>query len=306
MVDRELTKIVGRARILLMLPIASWVKQNKLVVLLLVVVAYLLFGKPLFPETAEMGLSAPDGSQMVKSILPPPADYAPAPEVEDRLVIQESSFSLVVENVAQVQKTINQKVESLGGYMVNSHLTHPEETQAASGRITVRVPQAKLDEALGYFRNLAVKVVSENLIGRDVTDEYVDIEARLATLTRAKVKFEQILEKAEKVDDILRVQRELINLQRQIDSLKGQQQYLEKNAQLSKVTVYLATDELSLPYAPTEAWRPKVVFKKAVRSLVSTGRKAGSVIIWLLVYAVIWLPVLAVYLILRRRQKQNN
>ena len=174
-----------------------------------------------------------------------------------------------------------------------------------SGWITVRIPQEKLEEALNYFRELAVKVVSETVSGRDVTDEYVDIEARLATLLKTKAKFEEILAKAQKVQDILEVQRELINLQEQIDNLKGQQNYLEKSAQVSRVTIYLATDELALPYVPTEAWRPQAIFKQAVRSLIGALRKLGTLIIWFGVYSVIWLPILAIYLIIKHWRKKK-
>ena len=297
--------------------IIGWIKQNKLATILLALVTgYLLFknflppvyrlfsfrqtpsGQGLVGEKMELGM-APRSI-----ILPSQPGYAPAPEVEDRLVIQQSTLSLLVEKVTEAQKAINEKVKQLGGYMVNSSVTHPEEVEAATGSIAIRVPQEKLDEVLDYFRNLAVKVVSENLVGRDVTDEYVDIEARLATLLKTKVKFEEILEKAERVDDILRVQRELVNLQTQIDNLKGRQNYLEKSAQMSKVTVYLATDELSLPYAPSQVWRPKVIFKRAIRSLVSTARKLGTALIWLGIYSVIWVPILVVWLVLRRRKKK--
>jgi len=286
--------------------IIGWIKQNKLAAFLLVlVIGYLLFKNFLPPIYRLFSFrQIPSGQGLVGIIPPPQPGYAPAPEVEDRLVIQESTLSLLVKKVTETQKAINEKVKQLGGYMVNSSVTHPEETETATGSITVRVPQERLDEALDYFRNVAVKVVSENLVGRDVTDEYVDIEARLATLLKTKVKFEEILEKAEKVDDILRVQRELVSLQTQIDNLKGRQNYLEKSAQMSKVTVYLATDELSLPYAPSLAWRPQVVFKRAVRSLVSTARKLGTTLIWLGVYAVIWVPISVVWLVLRRRKKK--
>jgi hypothetical protein len=108
--------------------------------------------------------------------------------------------------------------------------------------------------------------------------------------------------KAEKIEDLLNVQRELINLQSQIDSLKGQQQYYEKNAEMAKLTIYLSTDELALPYAPSESWRPQVIFKQAVRSLVTSLRKVGTAIIWLAVYSVVWIPVgVGIYIFYRKK-----
>lgn len=292
----------------------NWIKNNKVSVFLLVVLGWLVlkdFSSPIYPlqqvggrmEFAEMGAPA---AKFEARFLPPQPEYAPAPEVKDRLVVKESVLSLLVKEVVETQKAISQKAEQLGGYMVQSNVSYPEQAEAASGSISVRVPQTRLEEALDYFRTLAVKVVSENLSGRDVTDEYVDIESRLATLNRTKAKFEEILIKAEKVEDILQVQRELVNLQEQIDGLKSRQNYLEKSAQTSKITIYLATDELTLPYAPTEAWRPQAIFKRAVRSLVGTFRKAGTAVIWLGVYSVIWMPAFGVYLAIRHWRKKKT
>ncbi len=153
---------------------------------------------------------------------------------------------------------------------------------------------------LDYFRDLAVKVSSERILGTDVTAEYVDIEARLETLEKTKAKFEEIMEKATAVQDILNVQRELIRTQDQIDALKGQQKYLEQTAKLAKITIYLSTDEYALPYVPAKPFRPQVVFKLAVRSLVGSLRSVATATIWIVVYAVIWLPALLIFIFLRR------
>jgi len=154
------------------------------------------------------------------------------------------------------------------------------------------------------FKDYSVKVVSESISGRDVTDQYVDLDARLQVLLKTKSKFEQILDQAVEVKDLLNVQRELTSLQSQIDSVKGQQKYLEQSAKLSKITAYLSTDELSLPYAPTKAWRPQVVFKTAVRSLISNFRSLGNLIIWSAVYLPLLIPL--IFLIRFIKKKQGN
>jgi hypothetical protein len=228
-------------------------------------------------------------------------EAAPAPDVTDRMVVQNSHLSLKVSNVTENVAKIKSQAEGLGGYMVDSSIAKPEET--TTGNITVRIPAAKLDDFLSFCRGLAVKVVSENIRGTDVTDQYVDTAKRIETLEKTKRKFEEIMDKATQVPEILQVQREIINLQEQIDSLKAQNQYLEQTAKLAKITVYLASDELDLPFAPSEAWRPAVIFKTAVRSLVSTVRKLGTLLIWVAVFSVIWGPVLIVYLIVKRRKR---
>lgn len=288
----------------------NWLKKNKLAAFLILVIGYLLWKEnriiPLRTYTdslpavggyGEMGID----SKSVSNLLPiPRSDYAPT-ETQDRLVVQESSLSLVVRDVREVGDKITDKAKEAGGYMVSYSLSKPEDAPYAN--VIVRVPADKLKEVLDYFRNLAIKVSSENLYGYDVTDQYVDIEARLATYAKTKAKFEEILAQASKVQDLLEVNRELINLQTQIDSLKGRQKYLEQTAKLAKISIYLSTDELALPYAPTKAFRPAVIFKQAVRSLIGAFRKAATALIWIVVFIPIWVPAFFVFRFLKKRLK---
>lgn len=228
-----------------------------------------------------------------------PGRQAAPSDSPDRLVITDTSLSLQVKDVSQSINTIQQETQKLGGFLVNSHLSKPE--MAASGNITIRIPSDKLPQALEVFRSLAVKVVSESVVGTDVTDQYEDLDARLAVLYKTKAKFESIMDQAVKVTDLLEVQRELISLQSQIDSLIGQQEYYKKSADLSKVVIYLSTDDLSLPYAPTGQWRPLVVFKTAVRSLLQTLRGFGNLVIWLGVYSVVIIPLYLLFKFIKKK-----
>lgn len=295
----------------------QWIKNNKLVTVLILVIAFLLIKdkwwiiKPLSKKTSQPALDYERAvpktgggliTEKVKLPTPiPPSSSIPHPEVKDRLVVEESNVSLVVEDVRQKVDQIIDHVKNKGGYIVSSSITQPQEAPFAA--LVVRIPRDKLRPTLEYLRNLAVKVTSENLKGRDVTDEYFDLRARMETLTKTQAKFEEILDKAEKADEILRVQREIINLQEQIDRLKGKQEYLEKTAENAKLTVYLSSDEWALPYTPEPGFRPKVIFKQAVRSLIKTLRSLGKAGIWLGVYSVLWLPLLLVWWIWKKRKK---
>jgi len=298
----------------------EWVKKNKLTSVLIFVVLYFLFGQRLlstFLGTRTLNLKT-TGSVSTDSYEMLPAagglnitgtrstfsqpEVAPS-ESADRLVVTETSLSLVVKTVRDSVNQVIRKAEELGGFMVNSSLTQPEEAPYA--KVVVRVPADKLQEALNYYRDLAVKVSSENITGRDVTDQYEDIEAKIATLEKVKAKFESTLEIATEVQDILQVQRELISVQTQIDNLKGRADYLEKTAKLAKITLHLSTDEWSLPYTPSKPFRPGVIFKQAVRSLVLTARGIAEKAIWIFVYGVIWGPVLLLVFWWKRRQNKT-
>lgn len=289
----------------------SWIKRNKLATVLLLIVVYFLtkqyFRIRPFSRSSSVnyGIGGARESASLKmdsvSLLPQPqSDYTPT-TTTDRMVVQESNLSLVVKDVRQSSDKAIDYAKSNGGYMVSSSLSQPQEAPYAC--VVLRIPADKLKSAVDFFRSLSIKVSSENLLGTDVTDQYTDLNARLQTLNQTKAKFEEILNRATQVQDILTVQRELINLQNQIDDIKGQQQYLEKTAQLAKVSLYLSTDEFSLPYTPTNKFRPSVIFKQAVRAMVVFLILLIKIIIWVGVFGVIWIPVLLIVRYFKKKKK---
>ncbi|MBU1200749.1 DUF4349 domain-containing protein [Patescibacteria group bacterium] len=285
--------------------IVTWVKNNKLSTLLLLILTFFLLnfrglnyasldsiGSP-----KSMGVSSPNYAL-------PVSEYTPQANIEDRMVIQESNLSLQVNDVTDVKNKILSYTKTIAGYMVSSRVSNPQDAPTAT--VIIRIPSDSLNSALDYLHSLSVKVVSENLSGRDVTDQYMDIDSRLATLQNTKERFESILSQATLIQDITNLTREILNIQNQIDPLKGQQQSLKQNTQLSKLTIYLSTDEFALPYAPSETFRPNVIFKLAVRSLIGFLRGLASYAIWIGVYSIVWLPILAIFIAIKRSKKRKQ
>lgn len=301
--------------------IIDWIKANKLTAALILVLAWLLWPRyisPLLystsyrsqtnlgvPEAGYGGAGALDMAlEKVGTSFPPIEPEAPPTDTTDRMVVTETSMTMVVKNVKNTQAKIIAQTEALGGYMTSSSLTHPEEAPYA--RVILRVPSDKLDIAMDFFRSLALKIPSEYIQGRDVTDEYVDINAHLESLYATKARYEEIRDKATEVEDLLNVQQHLTSIQQQIDRYKGRQKYLEQTAKLSKITIDLSTDELALPYAAPKGFRPSVIFKYAVRALLGTLASIGEKAIWIGVYSVLWGPVLLVIVWYRRKVRKTK
>lgn len=303
----------------------AWIQTNKLTAVLLVVLFFVgvqFFSD--FQNTRVMNSFAPSGGGSISNmamggpvamdvavpavrskIFPPTPSYGESTNlnVADRKVVTDTNFSLLVENVVESIQKLKTRAEEAGGFMVSSSVNRPEE--GGNGTLIVRVPSDQLDAYLEEVRGASVRVVSENVMGNDVTDQYTDIEARLATLNQTKQIYQDMLSRATDVDEILRVQQSIFSVQDQIDSLQGQLQYLSNTTQSSLVTIYLSTDELSLPYAPGEPWRPQVVFKTAVRSLMMNLRGAADLVIWAVVYSPVLLVGLIIVLLLRRSMKKS-
>jgi hypothetical protein len=187
--------------------IIEWVKKNALYTIIILLAGYFLlnlaksfFGVSLLslqtPSSSKSIYSdsvnlSPGGSFGTVSEMSLPSigsrsqNYTPQPDVEERLVIQESNLSLLVKDVTNTKNKILEYAQGNGGYMVSSRVSNPQDAPTAT--VVIRVQSDKLDDALNYFHSLSVKVVSENLVGRDVTDQYVDIDTRIAQLERTKL-----------------------------------------------------------------------------------------------------------------------
>lgn len=296
----------------------EWMRANKLSVFLAALVLFFLL-RALLPNsaaprplmlsnTARTQLAESDSSAGIANptakmgIMPPIApDFAPSSRT-DRMVQQDTSLSLAVKDVAEAISKIDGAAQAVGGYLIDSSLSTPEG--ASSGNISIRVPAEKRTEVLSTIKSFGVKVVSEYVSGQDITDQYEDTTERLRILESTKSKFEAILAEAKNVNEMLSVQQQLLNLQQQIDSLKGQQKYLEGSAKLTRISVYLATDELALPYAPEYSWRPRVIAKEALRSLILNIREIGTVLIWIAVYTPVWLTAIVLLVIAKKRMSR--
>lgn len=224
---------------------------------------------------------------------------APTPDVEERKVAENSNFSLLVKNVTETTDNIKKKISEIkGAYTVSSNINRGEYSDTAN--IVIRVPVANVEEIKTFLRDSSVKVISENIERKDITDTYVDIERRLSDLEKQRVRFEQILNSADTVEELMSVQNAIFQLQNQIDSYQGQLNYMKGITRTSKITIYLATDEMSLPYAPENPWKPEAVFKNAVRSLLTTLQGIGKLLIWVAVYSPLILVLIVAYVIIKK------
>jgi hypothetical protein len=297
----------------------NWVKNNKLSTFLLVILFFVFFGNNFSSRSLQVptygsisGVSEMSANTFMGADMAMPTSYrktatydaAPNLEVEERMVVTSSRLSLVVKNVKETLESIENRANTLGGYMVTRDFSKPEHT--STGNITIIIPAEDREQMLNDLRNMAVKVVSEKLIGEDITDQYMDAEARLQTHYKTKAIFESMLEKAETVEEIMKVQKQVLSEQQQIDAIKGQLEYMQKTAQTTRITVYVSTHELDLPFTPDEPWSAKNVLKYATRQLIRDARKLAGAGIWLGVYSVLWVPALIIILVIRKARKNKK
>ncbi len=225
---------------------------------------------------------------------PSPSDNEES--TEGRKIVKTGSMTLEVEDIAETMDKAAEMADEFNGYVVSSY--KHEYERGVSGHITIRVPSEKFDEAFARLRQLAVAVPYETTTATDVTEEYVDLEAQLRNLLATEAQYLALLEKAENVEDMLMVQRELSNVRRQIEQIEGRMQYLERTSETALIEVTLQETK-----GLAEPWSASAALKSAVRGLTTFGRGLATVLIWLGIFCWAWVPPLVIWLRRRRRAK---
>ncbi len=238
---------------------------------------------------------------------------APVPDVQ-RIVIKNAELALAVDDPAKSMDNITKLAESMGGFVVTAQLTQQTLDSGAEvpqASITIRVPAAKLDDALAQIKNETKQpVISQNMNSQDVTKDYTDLQSRLTNLQAAEAQLKEIMASATKTEDVLSVYNQLTQVQQQIELIKGQIQFYDQSAALSSIAVQLMANEAVQPLT-VGGWQPVGVAKQALPALINTLKFMGSAAIWIVLLVIpvgllIALPFYLLYLIIRALRRRSR
>ncbi|MEA3406868.1 MAG: DUF4349 domain-containing protein [Chloroflexota bacterium] len=234
-----------------------------------------------------------------------------AADVEQRMIIRTVEMTIVVEDTDEVLRTLRSLADSYDGYIASSRRWLANEQP--HGRITVRVPAESLDQVIDRLHDMALRVEDENISGEDVTQEYVDLEARLRNLEATEEELLALLtevrENRGKAEDILAIHRELTNIRGQIESLKGREQYLEQMSALATINVTVRPKAAPKPLVERAKWNPLVTLNRALRAFVNVFQVFVDVAIYVLIFSpFVVVPVVVLWLLVRwiRRRGRGN
>lgn len=209
--------------------------------------------------------------------LPPSGGAGKDVAVKDRKISYSGSLSLFVKDAESSVARITEIAESAGGFVTASRV-YESSAHTKAGTITMEVPAPKFRETLKLLKDTAVEVEEESISKNDVTDQYVDLEKRIASLKDEEKYVLQILEKAHSVDELLRVRGHLNTLQSQIERYQGQLQYVSASTQMSTISATLTADADIAVFGIR--WKPLYTVKSSLRGLVGGLADYIDWVIW--------------------------
>lgn len=214
-------------------------------------------------------------------------------EAMDRKIIRNAELSLEVAEPDAAQRKVSAIAESLGGFVVTSE---SKQRQTAEGKLelevnlVVRVPASKFGPALEQIRAAGNRTVQEKITGEDVTEEFIDLEARLKTQIALEQQFLEIMKQAHKVEDALEVQRQIAEVRTEIEKIEGRKRFLENRASLSTITINLS--------APAAIAVNTSGFRRDVREAISDSiGLAVGIVLFLIRFVILMVPVFLLILL---------
>lgn len=252
------------------------------------------------------GASAPESSDAF--LLPEPT-MAPAYEIigqsgdltvierANRMIVKNADVRLTVKDTDVAIDRTTQIVGDAGGYIVSSRVWYQDYygNSLKYASITIGVPVDEFERALTRLRGLAVRVVDETASGDDVTDQYVDLQSQLVNLEATRERIKEFLKDAKTVDEALRVNQELANIEAQIEQIKGRMNYLDDRSAFSTITINLEPEFPVLTPTPTSTpkptatpipWKPGDTFDDAKDTVTVAYQGIADFLIWLFVVIV--------------------
>jgi prepilin-type N-terminal cleavage/methylation domain-containing protein len=217
-------------------------------------------------------------------------DQAADAATGERKIIYEAQIALVVDSVADTESAVAKLLAEYDGYIAESSVTGRQGDQL-TGLWRVRIPVDKFPAFLAAVAKLGV-TENRQQTAQDVSEEFVDLEARIANQKELERRIVALLDSAtDKIADVIAVEQQLARVRGEIEQMEGRLRYLTNRTDLTTVSITAREEhDYVPPEAPTFVNRVKQAWRDSLQSLQDAGERLGVAI----VAAAPWIGVLAV------------
>jgi Domain of unknown function (DUF4349) len=195
--------------------------------------------------TDSFGVQGQEGQQGQQGNRQVSLDSAGVAQTVERKIIRNAEMTIETDTPNESQRLIGSIAEKHGGFVVISESKKNEAvSQSVASTVVnmvVRVPAQKFEATMEEIRGVGGRILHEKRAGQDVTEEYIDLEARIRTKRALETQFMEIMKQAHKVSDALEVQTQLAEVRTEIERLEGRRRFLENQSALSTINITLHT-----------------------------------------------------------------
>lgn len=241
----------------------------------------LLFGCTNSPSAQDSGTSMDMAYATTSKSLPDSMSRNSGPSTSSNLeskIQTNGSLSIEVNNLSSSIKKIEELITIFQGSIISSNSSKSNKPYT---NINIRIPSSSFNEFLIAVKDEASSVISENIYTKDVTTEYIDITANLNVMKQTEHRFLSLLLDTKKVEEIIQVEKELMRIRADIDSLQGRKSYLDKTTTNSELNLSI------LENTPTSGndWSFNRSLNNALGGLISFTKYAADLLINIVIFS---------------------
>ncbi len=231
-----------------------------------------------------MGVAGSPSPLVTGAALPSAPTHLPV--ALGRKLIWEARLTLLTPEVDKTLQQARDIVEQMGGYIANLYQIRSPEGEWSATAI-FRVPSMHYKEAITRLQKLGqVEALQEQV--QDVTEEYLDMEARLRNLKRSEEHLLAMIKRANRISDLLELEREISTRRQEIERIEGRLRWLEHQTAFS--SIHVTFREFRVRPVPEAAFSVPKVFADAFRTVVAILQQILVAVIWFLVFGILWVP----------------
>lgn len=213
------------------------------------------------------------------------ADQAPALPISQK-IIKNAVLRFSTSDFEACKKRIADTVKKYGGYIASEK----QENTSMQWRneVAIKVPAAAFEQCVESLTGGASRVDEKSITSTDVTEEYVDLDARMKARLAVEQRYVQILQQAKNVKEILEVEAQLKGIREEIESAKGRLQYMDHHVAYSNISLeYYQTFANTDPQSPGFLQRSWLSFKDGWNGLLSFA--LGILSAWPLIVGIVFI-----------------
>jgi hypothetical protein len=216
----------------------------------------------------------------------------------ERQLIKEGSLDFETSDIMETRQHIETLVQKYKAY-----ISQEDERTTASRiyqDITVRIPKTHFDSFLSELSGDIKKFDNKSVTVQDVTEEFVDITARLAVKKETEQGYLRLLNQAKTIKDILDIQNELQDIRSDIESIEGRLRYLKNSVNFSTLHISM--------YQQIEVASETGSLFMPVWDAIKDGVQAFAAVCIALLYGWVFiaLGIAAMIIILRLRKRRRK
>jgi hypothetical protein len=156
-------------------------------------------------------------------------------EIIQRKLIKNGEITFSTKNIDETRKELEKACKEFDGYVSSEEQQKFDES--INYKEVIRIPAGRFDAFMKVIEKLGEHIEYRNFTTQDVTEEFIDTEARLKTKKELETRYHQLLGKATKVTDMLAIEEQISKVRTEIETMQGRLNFLTNQVGYSTLTV---------------------------------------------------------------------